>query len=227
MKQQQQKQNNNKEQFTTRGKLVVVLASIILLAFTSLASVQLNNLINNNKTAQQKRQESSQKEQEPPDYGSPYGLPKGNNSDLIQIAKLTDVICQTGHIKDIIDAYELAEAVYTYGRKYNHDPLLLLGIVRVQSCFQKDVISKSNCRGYFQINYNVYSDKVTQNFLEDTFQQAHMACYVLQYTRGFAKDNVVKMLNGYNGWWSDSNPYANKVLRYKKQYEEIYKQVLK
>lgn len=137
-----------------------------------------------------------------------------------EIEKLYILLEQEAHnIKKDKERWDLSTSIYRYGIQYDINPLLLLSIARLESHFRKKIEGPGNCWGYFQINLNYH--KVSQNFLNDTYEQTRKACEIYTYFREIHKGNVVNTLNGYNGWANQKNPYAQKVLNHYKYYVGI------
>jgi len=87
---------------------------------------------------------------------------------------LYKLITQVSSIVNEDERQQLAKAVYTYGKQYSIDPLILLSIIKIESNFRKTVTGYGNCYGYFQINLNVH--KVSKNFKNDVNEQTKKAC---------------------------------------------------
>jgi hypothetical protein len=85
-----------------------------------------------------------------------------------------------------------------------------LAIITVESNFKKEVISYTNCAGYYQVNLNIH--KVSKNFLNDTYEQTSKACEVYNYFRRVNQGVIYNALNDYNGNDSLKNYYAKNVL---------------
>ena len=141
----------------------------------------------------------------------------------IEVNRLYTLITKITSVPDSLDRYQLANAVYTYGAQFSIEPTILLAIARVESNFHKKIIGYGNCVGYWQINLNVH--RVSSNFLNDTNQQCEKACEVFVYYRNIFNNPLQKILNGYNGNSSNSNPYGNKVLNYYYQYNQMLKEI--
>ncbi len=139
----------------------------------------------------------------------------------LQIQKLYKLITQVSPISDENERRELATAIYTYGKQYSIDPLLLLSIIKIESNFRKTVTGYGNCYGYFQINLNVH--KVSKNFKNDVNEQTKKACQIFSYYYKLYNGNLNKTLNGYNGNASSKNKYAEKILRVYNNYKLVYK----
>lgn len=48
-------------------------------------------------------------------------------------------------------ALDLAKTAVVYGKKHNHDPLLLVALMKVESSFNSDAISKAGAKGLTQV----------------------------------------------------------------------------
>lgn len=142
-------------------------------------------------------------------------------SEELQIQKLYKLITQVSSIVNEDERQQLAKAVYTYGKQYSIDPLLLLSIIKIESNFRKTVTGYGNCYGYFQINLNVH--KVSKNFKNDVNEQTKKACQIFSYYYKLYNGNLNKTLNGYNGNASSKNKYAEKILRVYNNYKLVYK----
>ena len=142
-------------------------------------------------------------------------------SEELQIQKLYKLITQVSSIVNEDERQQLAKAVYTYGKQYSIDPLILLSIAKKQSNFRKTVTGYGNCYGYFQINLNVH--KVSKNFKNDVNEQTKKACQIFSYYYKLYNGNLNKTLNGYNGNASSKNKYAEKILRVYNNYKLVYK----
>ncbi len=142
-------------------------------------------------------------------------------SEELQIQKLYKLITQVSSIVNEDERQQLAKAVYTYGKQYSIDSLLLLSIIKIESNFRKTVTGYGNCYGYFQINLNVH--KVSKNFKNDVNEQTKKACQIFSYYYKLYNGNLNKTLNGYNGNASSKNKYAEKILRVYNNYKLVYK----
>ena len=142
-------------------------------------------------------------------------------SEELQIQKLYKLITQVSSIVNEDERQQLAKAVYTYGKQYSIDPLILLSIIKIESNFRKTVTGYGNCYGYFQINLNVH--KVSKNFKNDVNEQTKKACQIFSYYYKLYNGNLNKTLNGYNGNASSKNKYAEKILRVYNNYKLVYK----
>lgn len=140
-----------------------------------------------------------------------------------QIQKLYKLITQVSPITNENQRKQLAQAVYTYGAQYSIDPLILLSIAKIQSNFRKTVMGYGNCYGYFQINLNVH--RVSSTFRNSTNEQTEKACQVFSYCRSIYGQNLNNVLNSYNGYVSQKNNYAIKVLQFYNNYKRIYKEI--
>lgn len=143
------------------------------------------------------------------EYRSPYE---------IEIDKLYSLITTISTISSETERRDLAKAVYQYGTQYSIEPVLLLAIARVESNFTIDAVG-GRCVGYFQINLGVH--RVSNNFANNVYEQAEMACKIINYCKNIYS-NRINYLNSYNGNSANSNPYANKVIRWYERYMIIY-----
>ena len=116
------------------------------------------------------------------------------------------------------DSYKLAGAIYNKSIKHNLEINLLISMVKIESHFYKYAVSSADCHSYFQINATVHN--IDRKRIYEEYYNAEWGCAILNdKLRQYKKLKLA--LNGYNGWASEKNDYANIVLKVKKKLDKF------
>ncbi|NQU88710.1 MAG: transglycosylase SLT domain-containing protein [Mariniphaga sp.] len=117
------------------------------------------------------------------------------------------------------NSYKLAGAIHNYSIQYNLEANLLISIAYIESRFQRHAISSVGCLSYFQINSKAHSIDYTR--IHEEYYNTRWGSMILVDQLHKYDNNELLALNGYNGWASYKNPYANNVLKIKRRLDKI------
>jgi soluble lytic murein transglycosylase-like protein len=110
---------------------------------------------------------------------------------------------------------KVSEVVYKKCSEMDIDPLLILGIIQIESAFDPYAVSSAGAYGLMQINYSVWKNElnIDRNKIFDTDYNIELGITILKHYLSKTNGNVLEALHLYNnGYFYNNTKYKYKVI---------------
>lgn len=129
-------------------------------------------------------------------------------------------------------ARDVVSAAFKAGRMHQVDPVLLLAIAAAESSFQHPAEPQKEFKphkafGIMQVIAKWHPEKFSDGKPKPTSLEENFAlgAQILKEAMAWANHDLPKALQRYNGWVSEKNDYARKVLRFRDKLSRVLSSV--
>ncbi len=110
---------------------------------------------------------------------------------------------------------KITEIVFKKSQEYNVDPNLVMGLIEIESNFNRFAVSSKGAYGLMQINYKVWKNefKINTTKIFDIEYNIDMGIRILKRYMKTAKGDIMRALHLYNnGYLYNNDAYKYKVI---------------